>query len=444
MATVDTLTSALKRINPAIDASDPIIQDVFVKFGANIIDDVSTRVVALQNKYTNVFLANLNDAELDTYAYQTRGLTRLPGKASNGYLYLSFVIAPSSDISIGQNLLFSTTDGKWQYYSSTGVYISLADLSNFYNPVRGVYELRIPAQAIRTGADYNAAAYRITVLKSTLPFTANVENREPFSGGTDPETSAEFISRYELANAGFDSNSTLGITTDIKAKTAVTDLQIQQVAPDANVFNVAIIGTNPLADSLVYTLQSATDRRIAFPSYSTPIRYVTAVVMNGTVLDSTQYRYTTTELILSQQLTLVQGQQVVIGYQFNGLIQDVKAYLNNTVNLSGATWIVKEAIPVQVSILVLVKLSTFLTVPEVQDLIVNSILNTLNGSHFLPNLSAITIEQDILAISQNILDAKVSLGVPNSNGVVVWAPQIEFAENSYPTAQLSNITVGEL
>lgn len=418
--------------NPTIDAADPIISDVFINFAANVTDDITTRVADLKGRYTNTYLSNLSDSELKTFAYQLKGLTQDPGKSSSGYVYLMIPVTPAEDVLVAQNSIFSTSDNKWQFYTLSTVYVSLTDLQKFYNPVRGVFELRIPVQAVRTGADFNVAAYRITSIRSPFAFNARVENREPTTGGTDAEAREDFIKRIELAQAGFDNNSTFGVANRIVTQTSASDVYISQITPDANVYDVYVIGIKPIADTYTYTLKTTNERRIRLPAYHQPIRYINNVVFDSQILDAGDYRYSTSELILNPSLNLLPGKVVAIGYQYNQLVQDVKDLLNTDINIAGATWRVKEAEPLELILNIKVKLSTFLTIPEVQEIIIDSLATLLNAGEFVPVVTSGMLEDTVASANSNILEVKIAV---NDSFAV------EFKPHQYPTLSSDNVTL---
>ena len=88
------LQKYLQKINPTLDVTDPILRDVAINFGANIVNDVANRVAQINSKFTNTYLQSLTLEELKVYAYNTLGLIMYPGTYVTGFVHVMFTTIP--------------------------------------------------------------------------------------------------------------------------------------------------------------------------------------------------------------------------------------------------------------------------------------------------------------------------------------------------------------
>jgi hypothetical protein len=68
------LENMLLTNNPSIDVKDPIIKDLAINFGADIIESVETRVKQISDKFSSNYLSNLSSDELDVFALNVKTL----------------------------------------------------------------------------------------------------------------------------------------------------------------------------------------------------------------------------------------------------------------------------------------------------------------------------------------------------------------------------------
>jgi hypothetical protein len=435
--TQQTLIKYLKDLNPAIDTSDPIIQDLVVNFGTQVITDVQTRVSYLNSRYTNAYLNQLNDTELNIYAYNAFGLVREPGTPVTGYVYFMFSTpSDNGSVSIPTNSVVSTSDGKWRFTTTEPVYISADSLPSFYNPVRNAYELRIPVQAVSPGTDYRVASYRLVKIQSTLNFSAKCENREPFTSGTDPETRTDFINRINSTKAGFNLNTTSGLRDSILSNVkGISDVQWLHAPGNRNTYDLYYIGYQPVADVLEYVISNPLYREIPFNSAKTPIRYVDGVVVDSVSLTQDQYRFTPTKVILHSTVPLNSGSQIFVSYQYNQLNNTLKGYLESTLDFPGAVWNVNEAKPVFIKVAVKVKPQAYMTLSEVSALVSDTVYSYLNPNQFVTDFQASKVRSLILDVHTYILDCAVSI-----NG----QPFLDFEQGQYPVLTSDNLEISLL
>lgn len=429
------LQALLARTNASIDFSDPIVRDTLISFPANIIDDVDSRIASIQAKFSNAALSSMTEAELNRFAYQTRGMIRMPGFYATGYVYV-LVSSVNGDISIPAGTTFSTSDGAWQFYSTDSFYVRAENLNAFFNAVRGAYEFKVPVQAANAGSDYNVAAYRITQIRSPLSFAARVENRDSFTQGKDAESAADFITRIGLDTAGFSVNSTEAIRNAILSTIlGVTDCDFVKPHQDANKVVIYYIGRKVVSSVLEGSTGTNPSRIINFPAGQVPIRYVEAVILDGNALNPQDYTYDSYRLAISPTITLQPNQSYTIGFQYNGLSDDIRSFMNSTADVHKTIWAPVEARAVPLFIEVAVKMPSFMPSSDVNDLITSAVINAVNQGRFVGTLSSVALAQAIQAESSDILACRILI-----NGSTFAT----FDHGTYPTTSSDLISVVDL
>lgn len=433
--TAKGLVKYLKDLNPTIDTGDPIIQDLVVNFGTNIVTEVQTRVANLNSRFTNAFLNQLTDNELDIYAYNSHGLIREPGVAVTGFVYAMFTApADSGDAVFSTNTIVGTSDGVWRYATTEPIFISASSLPSFYNPVRNSYEVRIPVRAMKTGISYRAAAYRINTIQSTLNFNVKIENREPFVTGSDPETREAFINRINLAKAGFDLNTMSGLRDSLLSNiTGLQDVMFSHSIGHRNAYDIFYIGYQPVAEVLEYSVVNTTNREIKFDPSKAPIRYVDGVVVDGVNISPDRFRYTSTKVILHSSVALTSSTVVFVSYQYNQINSALKGYLESNLDLPGGEWNVREGIPDFVKVKIKLKPQSFLTLPEVSSLVSDTVYQYLNPNQFIVGIQASKIRNLILDAHNYVLDCQVSVND---------MPFYDFELGHYPILTSDNLEIG--
>jgi hypothetical protein len=429
------LQALLARTNSSIDFSDPIVRDTIITFPANVIDDVDSRIASIQAKFSNAALSSMTDAELDKFAYQTRGMTRKPGFYAAGYVYI-MATSVNGDVSIPAGTTFSTSDGAWQFYSTDPLYIKAVDLNAFFNSIRGAYEFRVPIQAANAGTDYNIAAYRVSRIRTPLTFSSRVENRDAFTQGRDSESKSEFIARIGLDTAGFSVNSTEAARNAILSNVAgVSDCAFVKPHQDANKVQIYYIGRKVVSTTMDGNTGTNPSRIIKFPEGQTPVRFVEAVLLDGASLNLQDYTYDSYRLAISPSVSLGPNQGYTIGFQYNGLGEDIRSYMNSTADVYGTRWVPQEAKEVPLTINVAVRMPSFHPTSDVSDTIARAIVDAVNVGQFVETLSATALAQTVREASADILDCKITI-----NGAVFAT----FEPGQYPSTSSDLISVVDL
>lgn len=430
-AIASRIQKLLAQVNPSVDITDPIIKDLVVNFVSNVLAEVETRVVTIQNKFNSSILSTMTDAELNSFAYSSRGLVKNPGTYATGYVFV-MTTQLSVDIQIPAGTLFSTSDGSWQFSSISDINILAEDVPNYYNPIKSMYEFRVPVQAISPGVDYNITSYRITSLRTPLTFSALVENREPTTSGSDPESRADFITRIQMAGAGFSINSENALRQQILTTLIdVKDVQFYKPHKDANTVEVYYIGALPKEDVITFTIPEDENLVFTFPSDMVPIRSVDSVIYNGNQLEASQFAFSKWAMAIYLD-TVDVGKEVYALVQYNSLSNDLKNFFFNTSDIHQTTWIPIEATPIEIKVKAYVKLPSYLMGDEASDLVMDSLLNTINTNFFVDSLSGDYLAQVLKENSSSILDARV---------VINDLPFISFKTGEYPSLLRSNIEV---
>ena len=428
------LENMLLTNNPSIDVKDPIIKDLAINFGADIIESVETRVKQISDKFSSNYLSNLSSDELDVFALNVKGMSRNKGSFASGHVH--FIYKNTNNINIPANTLVSTQDGVWEFYTTTSIFLTSDKLKPYLNPMTNEYQIRVPVQALNTGTDYNLSAYRLTYIKSSLtPSPLRIENRQAISGGKAVESDEDFVGRIETAVSGFNLNTKAGIVQALRSVSGVTDIQVIK-QPLQNAFDVYFLGDSPVGDTVIKTASGSFDRTVTFNSSITPIRFVDLVVVDGTALNSNQYSLSSdrSQLVLNSSVSLVAGSTVVVSIQYNSIAQDVRTFMESYLNLFGTRWNVKEPTPFTIEINVVMRPLTSGTssASYYQQFIYSLIKERISGS-FLTSVNSLEVESLIFS-RLPLTSAKVSLNN---------APSISIPEGYYPyiSSEFVKITV---
>lgn len=425
--------SILLNENPSIDVKDPVIQDIAINFGADIIEEVDRRVTTLSSKFSSTYLSNLTSTELDIFALNVKGMSRKRGAFSTGYVY--FIYKGLTNVSIPANTIVSTQDGVWEFYTTANIFIGVNDLQPYLNPLSNEYQIKVPIQSLNTGTQYNVSAYRLTYLKSSVtPAPSRVENREATIGGAGIETDADFVSRIEASIAGFNLNTKGGVLQALRSISTVTDINVIK-RPQQNAFDVYFLGQSPVADTIIKTITNSSDRTIVFSDSISPVRYIDVIAVDGTVISNTQYSLSNdgSKVVLAPSVPLGIGSNVVISLQYNLVAQDVKGFINSNLDLIGTTWYVKEPAPFSLQINAIIKPLSSLTgsSSSYYQQTIASLINDRISGFFISSISSKDIES-LIASNLSVTSAKITI-----NNL----PSVNIPEGYYPFVASDLITV---
>lgn len=425
--------SILLNENPSIDVKDPVIQDIAINFGADIIEEVDRRVTTLSSKFSSTYLSNLTSTELDIFALNVKGMSRKRGAFSTGYVY--FIYKGLTNVSIPANTIVATQDGVWEFYTTANIFIGVNDLQPYLNPLSNEYQIKVPIQSLNTGTEYNVSAYRLTYLKSSVtPAPTRVENREATIGGAGIETDADFVSRIEASIAGFNLNTKGGVLQALRSISTVTDINVIK-RPQQNAFDVYFLGQNPVADTVIKTITNSSDRTIVFSDSISPVRYIDVIAVDGTVISNTQYSLSNdgSKVVLAPSVPLGIGSNVVISVQYNLVAQDVKGFINSNLDLIGTTWYVKEPAPFSLQINAIIKPLSSLTgsSSSYYQQTIASLINDRISGFFISSISSKDIES-LIASNLSVTSVKITIND---------LPSINIPEGYYPFVASDLITV---
>lgn len=136
---------------------------------ASLSEDIDTAEAHLD-------LYNMNDADLERFILQHRGLTRKGGAKATATIE---VLYGTGTITEGD--LFATQGGI--VFAATET-VSVTDGDSF------------EVKAVETGTKCNVAANTITQVPTTIPGISSFTNPDSATGGTDDETNTAFIERF--------------------------------------------------------------------------------------------------------------------------------------------------------------------------------------------------------------------------------------------------------
>lgn len=120
------------------------------------------------------------------------GLEYGEGDPSQGILLFWAAEAPTSDIEFQEGELVSTEDGVYLYKITEAIVMYAATASAYFNAGTRRYEIRVAAEAVARGSEYDAKANRINTLVNAIDGISGVTNEEDFEGGTLDQTLTEY------------------------------------------------------------------------------------------------------------------------------------------------------------------------------------------------------------------------------------------------------------
>jgi uncharacterized phage protein gp47/JayE len=189
---------------------------------------------------------------------------RLPGSTAGGTVTFSrFTAGVAATIPVGTNVL--TSDGTQNFsviaddgnpaWNNAGGYLLPASIT----------AIALPVQCAASGPAGNIQAGTVAVLQSPVPGVDTVTNTAAFSGGANPETDADFRSRFllyinsrSLATVGAVKDAVLSVQTGLRC--GVIENVDPMFDPVAGNFLVIVDnGSGNASDILLADVQAAVD-----------------------------------------------------------------------------------------------------------------------------------------------------------------------------------------
>lgn len=178
---LQALVSAIQAIDPDISVVEGDVVNCLFSAVAEVLSASSLNQI---DPSTFFDLSTKSGSQLDDFA-ALLGMTRLSGTYAS--TDLQFYLASASSTSISIPIGCQVEDGAGHVFATTSQGILQA----------GQMSLSIPATAQAIGTASNVEAYTLIDFVSTISSSLNVQNPQPATGGTNPETDAHFRQRIQ-------------------------------------------------------------------------------------------------------------------------------------------------------------------------------------------------------------------------------------------------------
>lgn len=420
MATTETqfeeaLITSINATDSTYDTTQGPIPDLMIRPQAGQLASVSQQAQDLRTLFTLQFPSVATSTEIQQ-ALSNFGSAPGTGKAAVFLQYFMRFSTPTYDVPIPTGALVSNQDGSLTYRVISGVTMTVANASTFFNPSRNAYEVAVLVEATGTGTVYNLPAYRINAIITSIPGIDSVENRDVAQTlGEDAETSSNQSTRLINALKGINLGSPNGLINKITNSLASEISDVNIIQPYAEEFtritsgpalDVYVIGTNLATQTDTFT---AISNQTVLVLSKVPAVSVTSLTINGVsgLVGYTLVTDSSVETGLSLQshdiivldTPLVAGDVVVVQYVYNQALADVnsvvfsagQSYLFNT------DMLIRSPFPVYPVISGTVRILPSYSIPDQQNAIANFNTTELNSTFFRSSLLYEQYRQSLLS-----------------------------------------------
>jgi len=288
---LQSMQESIESIDPTIDTrKGPVYESLLLpwsKEGAYI--EGLVQGLGDYWQLDNVVKLPQEQVELVGRAY---GVEYGKGDPSQGYLTFWATEVPDDDILIAVGTLVSTSDGAYIYQTTEQATFYAASATAYYNSATRRYEIRVAAEAVSRGSEYDAKKGRISVLVTSLDGITGVINEDDFEGGYADQTISEYAEDIRELPLGNSLGSVGGLKSLLLRSYASTVQDLAVVTPgDAGVFE-RYTETNLRAAVDIYVAGSRLG--MAYQSHTTtgfettvvlekqPALAVSSLLVNGT------------------------------------------------------------------------------------------------------------------------------------------------------------------
>ena len=352
----DQIAEGVNTRDATLDTQIGTVRDLFIDPVSEVLENQNERVVYL-NKLLSLSNANsLVPDDVDDIVFN-ENMVRWSGSPSTTTVSFARTTAPTADITVpinfpvstgidpttGVAIVFRTIETKTMYSATPGQY---------YNATTEKYELDVQVASIVQNATANVGAYSITEFKRPFDDFDEVYNKNATTSGKGIETNAELAERYALHIVGSQLSTPNGIKSAIVDNiSSVEDVYVvygndsylTREADDAGAIDLWIMGDAALSRTYVtvyngtYTLNAVDFQPVMY------VDSVSSVATGLTYTEGTDYEVVTGEGEYAYS-NLAQdgirwlpggthpdvGDDVIIQYRYNSLINILDAYFKQT------------------------------------------------------------------------------------------------------------------
>ena len=355
----------------------------------------------------------LSDTDIESYCANFK-ITRIAATKSSGYALFYASSIPTRDISILAGTLISTTSSTPYYFEVTSsYYVSLANVSSYFNATNNRYEFSVYVEAQNAGSDYRAGSGTVTALHSKVTGIEGVTNLDSITGGVDAETNYTMLQRVVDLFQSRGLYNTVGVSNYARnsASSVLTvaagDSLMERDGGAGGCVDVYIKGftAGDQTDTFAITAEGLLNPAVS--GYSStyikltkpPVYTVSQVLINGVSILSSYYKLTvdTTSTVKKSSLAndklelTDEGKNAITGfsenstvsvrYSYNARIYTIKDGLTSASNdVMGRNYLVRELIETPISLVLYVAPSTGYTISDLSSTwndVVSSYFNSL-------------------------------------------------------------------
>lgn len=267
------------------------------------------------------------------------------GQGTNSQGYLTFVAfeIPADDIPIPTGTLAATEDSTYVYQTIEPAVFYAASASAYYISSRRRYEIKVAAEAVASGPDYDVRPNRINVMLTPISGITSVFNEAEFSGGFSDQTISEFALDLRELPLGNSAGSPGGLqalairvsggVVEDSAVVTPADIGVYERLSDTSMrfgLDLYIIGSRM---GLAYDTKTTVASEVEFVLDNQPVINVSSVLVSGAAVSFTFVPDTEPSRRGSpaalDKIVLASapgaGQTVTVTYTYNKLIADLQS-----------------------------------------------------------------------------------------------------------------------
>lgn len=235
-----------------------------VKRYVTIIDDILNYIIANQDKVTDfnegavlaseceAFSRIMENLYIDTRVGFDLGLIEVPFK--------TFDFSRKSGLKASGSVVFSRTGTSGEKPILIGSIVSTPAGLKFITTSLGIIEdgnsdsNSVSIQAEKIGRDYNVPATTITIIYTPVPGVETVSNSSATTSGSNQESNAEFLKRFQEFIEGLGKSNKTGLIAGAKSVTGIRSASIVEHFPPVSSYNLTIYiddGTGEASQALV-------------------------------------------------------------------------------------------------------------------------------------------------------------------------------------------------
>jgi len=308
------------------------------------------------------YYQDLDESDVNAYC-SNYGITPVAATYSTGAVTFYTYNKPTVDIYINNGQIVQTLDNPAIQFSVNGSYVMYVNsISNYYNAVRGRYEIMCSVVAKLAGAQYRAASGSISNISGGIPGIDGCTNTDLVGGGASMDTPQARLQRVVAQFQGRSIASTQGLQNYVSTLTSAVNVVgagnplMKRDGGLGGCIDLYVRGTTLVTttDTFTVSITDITGARLltstGFVLGYQPVSSIESLVINGKSLLAASYKLVKDTGILSGstegfdriELTptgitstgyLTAGDVINTTYLYNGLLNSIQTTLMRPSNL---------------------------------------------------------------------------------------------------------------